>query len=107
MREVVWSPAAGQANDILIRYLREQADDATARRVHQRILDAAENLGLISTGRPGRLDGTLEKSVAGTSHIILYALRSRRGQEFVLILDVVHAARDWRKAGGRPLPKSR
>ncbi|MHB1110840.1 MAG: type II toxin-antitoxin system RelE/ParE family toxin [Devosia sp.] len=97
MRAIVWSPQARRANAKIIEYISSMGDERSARRVHQRILDAGIRLGQLPTGRPGRVTGTYEKSVAHTSHIILYALRSRGGSEYVLILDIVHMSRNWRK----------
>ncbi|MDP2324916.1 MAG: type II toxin-antitoxin system RelE/ParE family toxin [Gammaproteobacteria bacterium] len=95
MKAVVWSQQARRANAEIIKYISTVGDERSARRVHQRILDAGNQLGRLATGRPGRVTGTYEKSVAQTSHIILYALPSRSGREFVLILDIVHMSRNW------------
>jgi plasmid stabilization system protein ParE len=97
LREVIWSPQAKLTNAEIIRYISASDDERSARLVHQRILDAGNGLGAFPTGRPGRVTGTYEKSVAKTSYIILYALPSLSGRHFVLILDVVHMSRNWRK----------
>jgi plasmid stabilization system protein ParE len=60
--------------------------------VKQRIGEAGNRLGAATTGRPARIVGLYEKSVPKTSYIILYALPN---QQSVLILDVVHASRNW------------
>ena len=97
MREVIWSSRAKLTNAEIIGYISTTHDERSARLVHQRILDAGNALGALPTGRPGRMTGTYEKSVARTSYVILYALPSASGRDFVLILDVVHTSRDWRK----------
>lgn len=97
MREVIWSPQAKLTNTKIIRHISTTDDERSARLVHQRILEAGNGLGALPTGRPGRVTGTYEKSVAKSSYIILYALPSHSGRDFVLILDVVRMSRNWRK----------
>ena len=50
----------------------------------------------MATGRPGRVTGTYEKPVAGLPHIIAYAIEPRPdGSERVVVLRVIHGARNW------------
>jgi plasmid stabilization system protein ParE len=71
---------------------------AAALNVFQRIQETAENLELLPTGRQGRISGTYEKPVADLPYIIAYALQSRPGGgERLVILRVIHGARDWKK----------
>ena len=68
---------------------------AAARRVADHIRDAGKALGEMATGRPGRVTGCYEKSVASLPYIIAYQLRPITDRESVAILRVIHAARDW------------
>jgi plasmid stabilization system protein ParE len=72
-----------------------QDNPAAARRVADSIRDAGNALGEMATGRPGRVTGSYEKSVARLPYIIAYQLRPIAGRESVVILRVIHAARDW------------
>lgn len=72
-----------------------QDNPGAARRVADRLRDTGEALGEIATGRPGRVTGTYEKSVTRLPYIISYELRPIAGQESVVILRVIHTARDW------------
>lgn len=49
----------------------------------------------MATGRLGRLTGSYEKSVARLPYIVAYKLQQIAGRESVVILHVIHAARDW------------
>lgn len=60
-----------------------------------RLRSTGEALGEMATGRPGRVTGTYEKSVTRLPYIISYELRSILDQESVVILRVIHTARDW------------
>ena len=66
-----------------------------ARRIADRLRDAGEALGNFATGRPGRVTGTYETSVSRLPYIIAYELRPIAGRESVVILRVIHTARDW------------
>ena len=72
-----------------------QDNPAAARRVADRIRDAGKALGEMATGRPGRVTGSYEKFVTRLPYIIAYQLRPIAGRESVVILRVIHAARDW------------
>ena len=93
-RPVLWSRDA-------LGDLKEQAafiaqdNPAAARRVADRIRDTAKSLGDMATGRPGRITGIYEKPVTRLPYILAYALVSQGGREVVVILRVIHAARDW------------
>lgn len=63
--------------------------------VAARIRLAGETLGDMATGRPGRVTGTYEKSVARLPYIIAYSLTAQSGREVVSILRVIHTAREW------------
>jgi plasmid stabilization system protein ParE len=93
-RPVTWSREA--LDDIKEQIASIAQDNPTAaRRVADRIRDAGKALGEMATGRPGRVAGTYEKSVSRLPYIIAYRLRSIAGRESVVILRVIHAARNW------------
>lgn len=68
---------------------------SAARRVADRIQDTGVALGEFATGRPGRVTGTYEVPIARLPYIISYALLSVAGRQNVVILHVIHTARDW------------
>ncbi|MBY5317331.1 type II toxin-antitoxin system RelE/ParE family toxin [Rhizobium leguminosarum] len=94
MRPVLWSKQAHQDNLETLRYIAKDNPDA-AERVVDAIEDAGKKLGEFATGRPGRITGTYEKSLTRLPYIISYELRSIAGRESVVILRVIHTARDW------------
>ncbi len=93
-RPVTWASEA--LNDIReqIGFIA-QDNPAAARRVADRLRDTGQALGEIATGRPGRVVGTYEKAVTHLPYIISYELRPIAGRESVVILRVIHTARDW------------
>ena len=94
MRPVVWSAEAHRDSLDILRYI---ADDnpIAAERVVDAIEEAGNKLGEFATGRPGRVTGTYEKSLAPLPYIISYELRLIAGRECVVILRVIHTAREW------------
>ena len=97
MRDVVWSEAALDDTDALFAYIAAD-DPAAARRVLNRVKSAAQGLGRLPSGRRGRVQGTYEKSVVGLPYIIAYAINSlSSGAEQIVILRVIHTARNWPK----------
>jgi toxin ParE1/3/4 len=65
-------------------------------RVLDRIDKSAQSLGQIATGRSGRVADTYEKSVSRLPYIIAYALQPLpSGRERIVILRVIHSARNW------------
>ena len=94
MRDVVWSDSALDDVDSLAAYIA--ADNRTAAvRVLDRIDQTVDNLAHAPTGRMGRVAGTYEKPVRGLPYIIAYALQRQPGGERVVILRVIHGARNW------------
>ena len=93
-RPVFWSRAA---LDDLKRAMSNIARDNpdAARKVAAAIRDAGRKLGLHSTGRKGRVAGTLEKSVTGLPYIVAYTIETPAEGERIVILHVVHTSRDW------------
>lgn len=97
-RAVRWSRDALDDIKTQVAFIARD-DQAAAMRVADRIGDAGEALGKRPTGRPGRVSGTYEKSVSRLPYVIAYALAERAGQEFVVILRVIHTARNWPREG--------
>ena len=97
MSEVVWAQTALDDMDSIIAYIA--ADNANAaRKVLDRIETTADRLGRTPIGRRGRVTGSYEKSVIGLPYIIAYALQPLpEGGERVVILRVIHSARNWPK----------
>jgi toxin ParE1/3/4 len=94
-RPVFWSrDALDEIKKTTARIARD--DPAAARKVAAALRSAANKLGERATGRKGRMSGTYEKSVTGLPYIIAYALHPARGSdEAVVILHVIHTARNW------------
>jgi plasmid stabilization system protein ParE len=93
-RPVEWSRAAladlGEQIDFIAR-----DNPAAARRVADRIRDAATALGDMATGRPGRVTGSYEKPMPRLPYILAYMIQGRSGAERITIVRVIHTARDW------------
>jgi plasmid stabilization system protein ParE len=101
VKEVVWSQTALDDLDAALAHIAAD-NEVAAGKVLDRIEQTATGLGQRATGRRGRVAGTYEKSVTGLPYIIAYALRERgSGSECVIILRVIHSARNW-PAGGWP-----
>jgi plasmid stabilization system protein ParE len=89
---VIWSNAALDDFDQLIAYIAER-NPVAADRVAATIDRSARRLGAMQTGRPGRVAGTYEKVVEGHPYIIAYVVTDAR--DAIVILRVIHGARDW------------
>ncbi|MGH6819541.1 MAG: type II toxin-antitoxin system RelE/ParE family toxin [Methylocella sp.] len=88
---IVWSPQA--LGDLKEAYLKIAPDNPrAARALHERIVSCVSLL-LTSPhiGRPGRVAGTREMVVSGTSYIVPYRVAGERVQ----ILRVYHSSRQW------------
>ncbi|WP_421926877.1 type II toxin-antitoxin system RelE/ParE family toxin [Neoaquamicrobium sediminum] len=92
MKRLVWSLSALADFEQAIAYIADQ-DPHAARLVAERIDAAIRSLGRHPTGRPGRVSGTYEKSVAGTPYIVAYS----NADTAITVLRVIHASRDWPK----------
>jgi len=89
--KIIWSP---QARDDLLGIYRYIAADnpKAARALHDRVVSRV--LSLLETpqiGRPGRVAGTRELVIAGTSYIVPYRVRG----EVLQILRIYHTAQQW------------
>jgi plasmid stabilization system protein ParE len=89
-RRVEWSDEASRDFEEAMEYIAFDSDAASIL-VATRILTAAERLGDLPTGHPGRVKGTYENLVQKTSYVIAYTLSDTT----VGITRIVHGARDW------------
>jgi toxin ParE1/3/4 len=89
-RRVRWSDKAAADYHDQLTYI---ADDSptNAELVDKRIIAAIELLASRPIGRAGRVTGTYEKSVAGTSLIVAYLLEG----ETLHVLRIIHTKRNW------------
>ena len=94
MRPVVWSIEAHRDNLEILRHIAED-NPLAAEQIVDVIEDAGNKLGAFATGRPGRVSGTYEKSLARYPYIIAYELRQVVGRDSVVILRIIHTSRDW------------
>jgi len=95
--DVFWSELTLDDTDALVAYIAADNPVAAAEVLDQ-IETAAENLGHAPIGRRGRVAGTYERPVVGLPYIIAYALEPLpTGGERVVILRVIHGARNWPK----------
>jgi toxin ParE1/3/4 len=94
-RSVFWSESALQDLDESIAYIAKRNSSA-ARKVHAAIEQAGAQLGAAATGRRGRVNGTYEKSISRLPYVLAYATDTLPGGgERIVILHVIHTARDW------------
>jgi toxin ParE1/3/4 len=95
MREVVWAVSAVDDLDAILAWIAKDNIKA-ANDVLNRIEETGEKLGFMATGRQGRVFGTYEKIVRGLPCIIAYEIqRIDEATERIVILHVIHMARDW------------
>lgn len=93
-RRVLWSRDALDELKEIAAFVAADNPQA-ARRVAAIIRRTGAKLGAFATGRKGRVGGTYEKPVARLPYIIAYALAPLPDGEAVVILRVIHGARDW------------
>jgi toxin ParE1/3/4 len=97
VRDVVWSRDALDDLDSVTAYIAAE-NPAAALKVLDQIDETAGKLGQRTIGRRGRVSGTYEISVRRLPYIIAYALQTLpSGLERVVILRVIHMARNWPK----------
>jgi toxin ParE1/3/4 len=95
VRGVFWSDEALNEMNALAAYIAAE-NRAASLKVLDRIERTVKNLSHMPTGRKGRVEGTYEKPVAGLPYIIAYALQMLpNDSERIVILHVIHGARDW------------
>ncbi len=97
-RPVFWSRGALDDLKHAASYIARENPQA-ARKVAAAIREAGRKLGVRSTGRKGRVEGTLEKSITGLPYIVAYAIDTGAEGERIVILHVIHTARNWRPGG--------
>ncbi|WP_044560236.1 type II toxin-antitoxin system RelE/ParE family toxin [Azospirillum sp. B4] len=94
-RTVIWSRDALDELISIARYIARDNPGA-ARKVAAAIRTAGDTLGRRALGRKGRVTGTYEKVVTGLPYIIAYKFIADPAEgETLVILRVVHMARDW------------
>lgn len=95
-RAVTWSRAALDDLKAQVSYIA-QDNPAAARRVAATIRKTGDALADFATGHLGRVAGTYEKSLGGLPYIIAYAIEVSGNKETIVVLHVIHTARDWRE----------
>jgi plasmid stabilization system protein ParE len=93
-RPVFWSRTALDDLKGAMSHIARENPEA-ARKVATSIREAGRKLGVHSTGRKGRVDGTFEKSVAGLPYVIAYTIETGAAGGRIIILHVIHTARNW------------
>jgi len=95
MRRVQWSSDALEDLKTQIAYIAAD-NPIAARRVAGRIRKIGNDLGEMVAGRPGRVQGTYEKSISDLPFTVAYVIDTQPGGvEVVTILRVIHGARHW------------
>lgn len=94
-RAVSWSRDALNELIGIARHIAKDNPDA-ARKVAATIRATGNALGRQALGRKGRVTGTYEKVVPDLPYIIAYKfIAGPTGGEVLVILHIVHGARDW------------
>lgn len=95
-RKVRWSRIALDEIKDQIAYIARD-NPAAGRLVSQRVRAIGDGLANFATGHPGRVPGTYEKSVGGLPYVIVYAIDRSGAAEAIVVLHVIHTARDWQE----------
>jgi plasmid stabilization system protein ParE len=90
VKALIWTDAARADLDQMISYF-DKSDPRIGAMLLERIEAAAKGLTRFDIGRPGRIAGTREKSVAKTSHVLVYEVHPNE----VVVFRVVHTSREW------------
>jgi toxin ParE1/3/4 len=99
VRRLVWSASCRQDVREIITYIASDNPRAAAQ-VRERINQTANQLAAMPTGRRGRVAGTYEKILPGLPYIIACALETTpAGEEVLVVLRVIHGARQWPQKG--------
>jgi len=89
--KVIWSPEARQDLRDIYLYLATE-NPYIARALQERIKQGVQLLrDNPHIGRPGRVSGTREMVISGTSYILPYRIKEKRLE----LLRVYHTARKW------------
>ncbi len=95
IRDVRWAASALDDLNSVVTYIA-QDNPFAALSVVEKIEKSGVALGQFATGRKGRVHGTYEKPIVGLDYIVAYMIERRLdGSECVMILRVIHGARDW------------
>lgn len=95
MRRIVWTEAARRDIGQIFSYIAGKNPSA-AMIVRDRLHEAVVSLGVLPTGRPGRVTSTYEKVVTGLPYIVAYSLDiDADGAPILTVLRLIHGARDW------------
>lgn len=86
-----WSRFAMADRDDIFTYIEAESPRAAVM-IDERISEQVRQLSRYpESGRKGRVDGTRELVIMGTPYVAVYRL----GEDAVLILRVLHGARQW------------
>ena len=96
IRKVRWSRDALDDLKSVLAYI-DTENPAAARRIAATLEEVANALGKFLTGRPGRRAGMYEKSVPKLPYIIAYEIWAPGEVETVMIIRIIHSARNWPK----------
>lgn len=88
---IVWTPRAQRNLRDAARYLTQFNPFAALSMIRTIRAAPTQLLHHPASGRPGRIEGTRELVVPGTSYILPYRVRDSR----VEILAVLHTSRQW------------
>ncbi len=91
-RRIRWGERAAQDYYEQLEFIANDSP-ANAELVDGRITSAVEQLAKRPIGRAGRVAGTYEKSITGTSLIVSYMLED----ETLHIVRIIHMKRQWPK----------
>lgn len=98
MRRIVWSAQARRAFREIVAYIAERNPSAAAH-VASRIRQSLELLAERPIGTQGRVAGTYEKIVTKLPYVTAYALEEDADGARLVVLHIVHGARDWPDGG--------
>ncbi|UZF91155.1 type II toxin-antitoxin system RelE/ParE family toxin [Bosea sp. NBC_00550] len=88
---IVWTPRAQRNLRDTARYLTQFNPFAALSVIRTIRIAPKQLLRYPASGRPGRIDGTRELVVGGTSYILPYRVH----QDAIEILAVLHTSRQW------------
>lgn len=94
IRSVFWSRHALDDLKAQVAYIATK-NPMAARWVAEQLHRVGIALGTMATGRPGRVRGTYEKSTAPLPYIVVYRITAEVEMETIVILRIIHTARDW------------
>lgn len=95
MLPILWTEDARQDMVTTITWIAQE-NTLAAEKVNSAIMDAVKSLAFLPHGRAGRVDGTYEKIVSGLPYIVAYTIGEVESRAALVVLRVIHTARDWR-----------